>query len=64
MSKHCIECVVELATEEDPRDPPLDWDLCLCTSCCIDAHIEAIDDLEEQVSDMKINMKKLEVKDE
>ena len=48
---YCEE--TRLALHHDPKTPPLDVEKCLCTDCCI-AHIdEVLEELEEQIDEMR-----------
>ena len=47
----CIECVVNDAKLEDPRDPPIEEGVCLCKGCALDAYIEVEADLEHELEE-------------
>jgi hypothetical protein len=53
----CQECGEKKATQEDPRDPPLDEGKCLCPECCVNAIDAVIEEHKEEISNLK-NLKK------
>lgn len=49
----CIQCEQVIASYEDPRDPPVEEDICLCLSCYVDALDEQICTLEDDLTSLK-----------
>lgn len=50
MTKKCEDCGEDVVVEfSDPREPPLDEEVCLCRDCAINAFSEAIDDAEQHL---------------
>jgi hypothetical protein len=45
----CQECEDDIATKHDPRDPPLDTEICLCGNCHDGAVESAVMDLEDEI---------------
>lgn len=57
----CMECNEAKAVANDPRNPPLDEDPCLCRDCVVDALDDAIGDLEQEIEDLKKEYKRWEM---
>ena len=44
----CLECAQTTAMANDPRSPPLEVGICLCTQCFHDVTDELIDELQDE----------------
>jgi len=50
----CQECErIRIVLREDPRDPPLDTEPCLCNDCYEIAANDVITELEERIAELK-----------
>ena len=50
----CEECnSIEQTLYEDPRNPPLDEEPCLCNDCYINAVNDRIDELESELESLR-----------
>lgn len=62
MTDLCVECEEEPASEEDPRETPLDFGKCICKSCAIAAFTEIAEEAEEAADDARKSIAALESK--
>jgi len=55
----CSECRAVKATEADPRELPLDYGVCLCTDCAIEALREVYEKAEDEMRSAKEELERL-----
>lgn len=50
----CVECTAKVRKlYDDPRDPPLDEDPCLCLDCLVVALADEIEEKENELTELK-----------
>jgi hypothetical protein len=55
----CVECQCGKAVSVDPRDPPLELDECLCLDCGESAYDERIEELEQELEQLRCEKRSL-----
>ena len=58
----CVECEERRAAYMDPREPPLEIDNCLCKECDRGSCQDRMEELEEEIDDLKREIESLRPK--